>query len=170
MILKEGISMARSSNQKRKLLLLLDYLKENTDENHTVTTANLLKYLENNGVCAERKSIYDDINTLVDMGYDIELKKGPSGGYALVSREFELAELKLLVDAVQSSKFISEKKSNVLIKKLEKLTSRYEEKQLQRQVYVANRVKTENESVLYTIDGIHEAISSKRKISFIYME
>ena len=165
-----GICMAKTSNQKQKLILVLDYLRKNTDETHFVSTADLLEYLYQNGITAERKSIYDDINTLIGMGYDIIVKKGNNGGYSLVSREFELAELKLLVDAVQSSKFISERKSNALIKKIETLTSYYEGKKLQRQVYVTNRVKTDNESVFYTIDGIHLAISEKNKISFVYME
>ena len=162
--------MAKSFNQKQKLLLVLSYLQENTDEKHVVTTAQLSEYLERNGITAERKSIYSDINTLIDMGYDIITRKGKDGGYALVSRDFELAELKLLVDAVQSSKFISEKKSNKLIKKIEKLTSRHEGHKLQRQVFVANRVKTDNESVFYNIDGIHEGIAAKQVISFVYSE
>ena len=162
--------MAKSFNQKQKLLLILSYLQENTDEKHVVTTAQLAEYLERNGITAERKSIYSDINTLIDMGYDIITRKGKDGGYALVSRDFELAELKLLVDAVQSSKFISEKKSNKLIKKIEKLTSRHEGHKLQRQVFVANRVKTDNESVFYNIDGIHEGIAAKQVISFVYSE
>ena len=162
--------MAKSFNQKQKLLLILSYLQENTDEKHVVTTAQLTEYLERNGITAERKSIYSDINTLIDMGYDIITRKGKDGGYALVSRDFELAELKLLVDAVQSSKFISEKKSNKLIKKIEKLTSRHEGHKLQRQVFVANRVKTDNESVFYNIDGIHEGIATKHIINFVYSE
>ena len=162
--------MAKSFNQKQKLLLILSYLQENTDEKHAVTAAQLMEYLYQNGINAERKSIYSDINTLIDMGYDIITRKGKEGGYALVSRDFELAELKLLVDAVQSSKFISEKKSNKLIKKIEKLTSRHEGHKLQRQVFVANRVKTDNESVFYNIDGIHEGIATKCIISFVYSE
>lgn len=162
--------MAKSFNQKQKLLLILSYLQENTDEKHAVTAEQLKTYLSNNGITSERKSIYSDINTLIDMGYDIITRKGKDGGYALVSRDFELAELKLLVDAVQSSKFISEKKSNKLIKKIEKLTSRHEGHKLQRQVFVANRVKTDNESVFYNIDGIHEGIATKHVISFVYLE
>ena len=162
--------MPKSSNQKQKLLLILQYLRENTDESHVASTADILKFLAMNDIKAERKSIYSDIDTLIDMGYDIVRHKGVDSGYALVSREFELAELKLLVDAVQSSKFISEKKSGILIKKIETLTSRFEGKKLQRQVFVANRVKTDNEAVLYVIDGIHEGISTGHVISFTYNE
>ena len=162
--------MAKSSNQKQKLLLVLQYLQENTDEEHMASTADIVEHLARNGITAERKSIYSDVATLIDMGYDIVQNRGKDGGYALVSRDFELAELKLLVDAVQSSKFISEKKSNALIKKIEKLTSHHEGKKLQRQVFVANRVKTDNEAVFYNIDGIYEGISSRHLISFKYCE
>ncbi len=162
--------MAKSSNQKQKLLLVLQYLQENTDEEHMASTGEIVEHLARNGITSERKSIYSDIETLMDMGYDIIQRRGKDGGYALVSRDFELAELKLLVDAVQSSKFISEKKSNALIKKIEKLTSHYEGRKLQRQVFVANRVKTDNESVFYNIDGIYEGIVNRHIISFKYCE
>lgn len=162
--------MPKSPEQKRKMLVVLQYLMEYSDEEHPISTAALLSYLENCGIKAERKSIYSDIETLINMGYDIINKRGADGGYYVASRDFELAELKLLVDAVQSSKFITEKKSNELISKIEKLTSRHEGRKLHRQVYVANRVKTDNESILYNIDGIHEAISDNSRISFLYYE
>lgn len=162
--------MPKSPEQKKKMLVVLQYLMENSDETHPISTAALLNYLENCGIKAERKSIYSDIETLINMGYDIINKRGTDGGYYVASRDFELAELKLLVDAVQSSKFITEKKSNELISKIERLTSRHEGRKLQRQVYVTNRVKTDNESILYNIDGIHESISNKSRISFLYYE
>lgn len=163
--------MARTYKQKTKLLHILRILNEKTDENHYLTAAQLIEELEKAGICAERKSIYSDIEELTDYGYDIiHIKSRTNGGYYLGSREFELAELKLLVDAVQSSRFITKKKSTELIKKIEKLTSVYEAKNLQRQVYVSNRVKTDNESIYYNIDDIHNAIQNNKKIKFQYMD
>ena len=120
---------------------------------------------------AERKSIYDDIAQLNDFGYDIVLTKAKTGGgYYLAGREFELAELKLLVETVQASRFLTLKKSRELIAKIEKLASKAEAGQLQRQVYVANRVKTANESIYYIVDDIHRAIQNNEQISFQYLE
>ncbi len=144
--------------------------RQKTDEEHGLTAAELLLRLEGKGICAERKSIYDDIRALTDYGMDIVSGRGPQGGYRLVHREFELPELKLLVDAVQSSKFLSERKSRALIRKLESLTSRWEAQRLQRQVYAVGRVKSRNEAVYYSIDTIHTAISSDRQIAFRYFE
>ncbi|MBQ7775074.1 MAG: WYL domain-containing transcriptional regulator [Lachnospiraceae bacterium] len=163
--------MAKNSGQKLKLLYIVQILSQETDEAHAITTQKLIERLEAQGVSAERKSIYDDIAKLQDFGYDIIQKDNRTGGgYYLASREFEVAELKLLVDAVQSSRFITEKKSRELIGKLEKLVSKHEAKQLQRQVYVAGRVKTENESIYYQIDALHKAIQENRQIRFAYME
>lgn len=163
--------MAKKSGQKLKLLYLLKILAEETDEEHCLTTAELIERLAAQGITAERKSIYDDVEKLTEFGYDIlKVQNRSGGGYYLASREFELAELKLLVDAVQSSRFITVKKSRELIRKLEKLASRYDAGKLQRQVYVAGRIKTENESVYYHIDALHRAIQENRRISFRYME
>lgn len=163
--------MAKSNNQKLKLLYLIKILEEKTNEEHTLNATGLIEELEKYGITAERKSIYNDINQLIDFGYDIiNVKSRENGGYYMASREFELAELKLLVDAVQSSKFITQKKSKELIGKLEKLTSKYEAKQLQRQVYVTSRVKTDNESIYYNVDELHKAIQENRKIQFQYLE
>lgn len=162
--------MARLSNQKLKLLYIADMLGKETDDNHSLTATEISKRLAAYGVPSERKSIYDDIEQLRQFGYDIVLRAETPKGYFLASREFELPELKLLVDAVASSKFITEQKSRDLIGKLEKLTSRYEAGSLQRQVIVNNRVKTGNEGVYYNIDTIHEAINCGRKISFLYGE
>lgn len=163
--------MPKSSGQKLKLLYLIKYLAENTDENHPATTADLIAYLERNDIGAERKSIYDDVQKLNDFGYDIlSVKSRLGGGYYLASREFEIAELKLLVDAVQSSRFITTKKSRELIKKLERMAGKHDAGKLQRQVYVAGRIKTENESIYYNIDAIHNAIQENRQIEFSYME
>ena len=163
--------MARNSGQKVKLLYILRSLMEETDENHPITTGKLIEKLAAYDVTAERKSIYDDISKLQECGYDIiQNDNRNGGGYYLASRDYELAELKLLVDAVQSSRFITERKSAKLIGKLEKLVSKHEAKQLQRQVYVAGRVKTENENIYYQIDRLHKAIQENRQICFSYME
>lgn len=160
--------MARSVNQKQKLLALLEILQRESDENHPLSTKQLIDELAKQDISAERKSIYDDLITLSDRGFDIVTVRG-KGSY-LASRDFELAELKLLVDAVQSSKFISEGKSRTLIRKLSQFCSRHQAGQLQRQVFVSGRVKTMNETVLYSIDAIHEAISSDRQVSFRYFD
>lgn len=161
--------MAKSPNQKLKILFLLDMFWRNTDEEHILSMKEIISKLEANDIKAERKSVYDDIEALRLMGYDIEIKKNPTG-YYLASRNFELPELKLLVDSVSSSKFLSETKSNELIKKLESLCNKYQASQLQRQVYVADRVKTTNESIYYNVDEIHNAISSNKCICFNYYE
>lgn len=163
--------MPKSANQKLKLLYIIKILSEKTDEEHGITTQDLIAELERFEIQAERKSIYNDIEQLQQFGYDIAASKSKNiGGYYLASREFELPELKLLVDAVQASKFITIKKSNELIKKIESLASKHEAKQLQRQVYVSNRVKTENENIYYNVDYIHRAIQNNVKISFQYFE
>ena len=163
--------MAKSANQKLKLLYLLKILTEQTDEEHCMSTQALIDALDEYGIRAERKSIYDDIAQLIDFGYDIVLIKAKTGGgYYLAGREFELAELKLLVETVQASRFLTLKKSRELIAKIEKLASKAEAGQLQRQVYVANRIKTANESIYYIVDDIHRAIQNNEQISFQYLE
>lgn len=160
--------MAKSGNQKLKLLYLMDILYNKTDENHPLSTSDLINELALYDITAERKSIYTDIEALQSYGMDIILKKGKDSGYYVGSREFELPELKLLADAVASSKFITETKSNKLIKKIEGLTSRYNASQLKRQLIVSNRVKTENEQIFYNVDKLHSAINSHVKITFLY--
>ncbi len=159
--------MPRSENQKLKLLYLARYFLERTDEAHSVSVAELIAYLDGLGIRAERKSIYDDIAALQRFGMDILQS---AGQYHLASRTFELPELKLLVDAVQSSKFITRKKTLALIKKLESLSSVHEAQRLQREVYVSNRVKSMNESVYYNVDEISSAIQQNRMIRFRYFE
>lgn len=146
----------------------MQMLKENTDENHAMSANDIISALAKQGISAERKSIYDDIERLKLFGCDILSRRSEPKGYYLASRDFEIAELKLLVDAVQSSKFITEKKSNQLIHKIEQLASRHEAQTLQRQVVVSNRIKTMNESIFYNIDKLHSAISSDVKITFKY--
>lgn len=163
--------MAKSAGQKLKLLYIIKLLTENTDENHPASTADIIAYLDANGIHSERKSIYDDIAKLCDFGYDIiQVHSRQGGGYYMAGRDFELAELKLLVDAVQSSRFITTRKSRSLIKKLEQLAGKHDAGKLQRQVYVAGRIKTENESIYYSIDSIHRAIQENKQISFQYMD
>lgn len=162
--------MPKNEHQKLKLLYLKKILEERTDENHPLSMADILNALAAEGITAERKSIYDDIAALRDFGMDIEKSSGRTPGYYVASRTFELPELKLLVDAVQASKFITHKKSAELIRKLEGFTSVHEARSLSRQVYVANRIKTMNESIYYTIDFIHAAMQENVQITFRYFE
>lgn len=162
--------MAKNRNQKLKILYLLKILSEKTDENHPISMPEIITELGRYDISAERKSIYDDIESLGMYGADICTVKGKKSGYFLGSRDFELPELKLLVDSVQASKFITKKKSMELISKLEKLASVHDASQLQRQVFVTSRVKTLNESIYYTVDKIYDAISKNKKISFRYFE
>ena len=159
--------MAKSPNQKLKLLYLMRLFLERTDEAHPVTVPELIAALGQYGVSAERKSLYDDFEALRHFGLDI-VQNG--GKYYVGSRDFELPELKLLVDIVQSSKFITEKKTLSLIKKLEGLASVHDVRRLQREVYVRNRVKSMNESVYYNVDEISGAIQQDRAIRFRYFE
>ena len=162
--------MAKQSGQKLKLLYLNRYFLENTDENHTATVADIIDYLASVGISAERKSIYDDLEYLQLFGVDLCSRKTKTHDYFIASRDFELPELKLLVDSVQSSKFITYKKSMELISKIEKLTSTHNAKKLHRQVHVSNRVKTFNETIYYNVDKIHEAIAANKQITFKYFE
>lgn len=162
--------MAKSSNQKLKILYLMKIMLENTDDRHCLTINQIIEKLNAYGVSAERKSLYDDFEALRVFGVDIEKKLGKTVGYYVACRDFELPELKLLVDAVQSSKFITRKKSEELIRKIESFTSKYEASQLQRQVYVANRIKTMNESIYYIVDDINSAIADNLQISFKYFD
>ena len=161
--------MTGGNNQKLKILYLMKILLEKTDETHSITMPEIISELKAYGVNAERKSIYSDIENLRLYGLDIIGEKEEKVfSYRIVNRQFELAELKLLVDSVQSAKFITAKKSNQLIKKIEGLASKYEAAQLQRQVYTMERIKTANEGIYYNVDQIHAAIASNHKITFQY--
>ncbi len=163
--------MGKGSNQKLKILYLSRILLEKTDETHKMTMADILAALKVYGIEAERKSIYNDIENLILYGMDIiKVQEENTCNYYVGSRQFELAELKLLVDAVQSSKFITEKKSTELIKKIEGLASSHDALKLQRQVYVAGRIKTMNESIYYNVDSIHAAIVDNDQITFQYYQ
>ena len=163
--------MAKGRNQKLKLLYLTKIFMEKTDESHALTLAEITSLLNGYEVTADRKTLYLDFEELKHYGLDIiSEQRSKTVVYYLASRDFELAELKLLVDSAQSSKFITEKKSNSLIKKLESLVSEHESKQLHRQVITSGRVKTMNESILINVDSIHSAINNNRQISFQYFQ
>ena len=163
--------MARSPYQKLKPLYIMNYLLQNSDEDHPVTMKQIVEYLDAQGISAERKSVYDDLEALRVFGLDIvHVEAGRFQGYFVAQRSFELPELKLLVDSVQSSKFITHKKTATLIRKIEKLASIHEAQLLQRQVYVKNRIKTMNESIYFNVDEIHNGISQNKKIQFKYFE
>ena len=162
--------MARSAYQKLKPLYIMNYLLQNSDEDHLVSMSQLIEHLAAHGIPSERKSVYDDIEALRVFGLDIvQGGSGKNAGYYIANRSFELPELKLLVDSVQSSKFITHKKTATLIKKIETLASIHEAQLLNRQVYVKNRIKTMNESIYYNVDAVHSAIAGNSKISFRYM-
>ena len=161
--------MARSANQKLKLLLLRQYLERNSDEEHPVSTAQLLEYLASEGISAERKSIYSDMEALQSFGLDlIRVRDGNSSGWYIGERVFQLPELRLLADSGQSSRFITRRKSMELIAKLEGLASVHQAKSLRRQVVVKNRIKAMNESIYYLVDELHAAINGDKLIRFHY--
>lgn len=152
------------ANKKLKLLYLAQYLWEQTDEQHPGTMQEIIAYLASCGISAERKSLYDDLELLRLYGMDVQSVKGRSFGYFLGERDFQLPELKLLIDVVQASPFLTRGKSLELIGKLEKLTSRPNARQLRRQVYVMDRVRTHNEKLYYAVDGLNTAINDGNKI------
>ena len=161
--------MARGKNQKLKLLYLAKIMQEETDDLHRLTMPQLIERLDAYGIEAQRKSLYDDLDALNDFG--IEILKEQVGNkmyYYAGNRDFEIAELKFLVDMVQSSKFVTEKKSKKLIEKLISLVSNHDGKLLKREVYVADRIKSMNETILYSVDSIHTAISNNQQITFHY--
>lgn len=158
------------AHKKLKLLYIARYLMEQTDEDHTVTVKDIIAHLESLGISAERKAVYDDLELLEFFGLDIVRTKDKTFNLHLGSRTFELPELKLLVDVVQASPFLTRKKSLQLIEKLETLTSRHQAASLRRQVYVMNRIKTANEQLYYHIDGINEAVNTGKKITFRYFD
>ena len=162
--------MPKSPNQKLKLLHLAQLLIQRSDEEHPISVPTMIEELARHDIKAERKSIYDDLEALRLFGLDIQNRKGTSPGWFIGRRDFELPELKLLVDAVQSSRFITTKKSDSLIRKLESLASTHQARQLQRQVYVRDRAKTMNESIYYNVDKLHTAIAGQKAITFRYFD
>ena len=161
--------MAKVNNHKMALLYMMRELLLKTDEEHVLNATDLIKALENMDLEADRRTIYSNVEILQDFGIDV-IKKENGQGYYIGSRDFELPELKLLVDSVQSSKFITEKKSRELIGKLMRLTNEQKARQLNRAVYIRNRMKTGNESVYYNVDALHEAMNLNRQIEFKYGE
>lgn len=163
--------MAKRNHQKLKLLYLAQMLLEQTDDKHGLTAAQIIDQLARLDITADRKTLYNDLDALREFGLDIiGAKDGASFRYAIANRNFELAELKLLVDSVLAAKFITEKKSRALIKKLEALASIHDAKELHRQVYISGRVKTMNESIYYNVDKIHTAINTNVQIRFQYFQ
>lgn len=160
--------MPKSDNQKQRILLLQNFLLRNTDPDHPATTKDIMDYMEAHDMEASRKTIYSDIAALQESGLDVEIVKGRGGGYYIGSRAFELPELKLLIDAVQSSRFLTEKKSRELIRKLCSLCSQHNESLMRRNIMVSGRVKTMNESIYYNVDAIQEAIATNQSITFRY--
>ena len=161
--------MAAGDNQKLKMLYLVKIFSDQTDDKHGLTLQEIAARLEENGVNADRKTLYKDFGELEKYGLEILSEQdGRTVRYHLATRQFELPELKLLVDAVQGSKFITEKKSRQLIKKLESLVSVHEARQLHRQVLITGRIKAMNESIYYSVDMLHEAINLDRQIRFQY--
>ena len=162
--------MPKSSNQKTKLLYLCRMLLRKTDEEHPLTVPQIIEELARLDIKAERKSIYDDLEALRLFGLDIQCRKGRVPGWFVGGREFELPEVKLLMDAVQSSRFITQKKSDALIRKLEGLASAHQAGQLQRQVFVDRRIKVMNESIYYNVDKLHSAVAGHKAITFKYFD
>lgn len=160
----------KNSIQRLKILYLYKIMLEQTDEQHPITMSEIISQLKLCGISAERKALYQDIEALCTFGLDIKQLKGNTSGYYVSSREFELPELKLLADAVTSSRFLTERKSNELLKKIEGLASVHEAKQIHRQVFVSNRVKAMNERIYINVDAIHRAISEGKQISFKYFD
>ena len=160
--------MPKTTNQKGKLLYVMRILLQETDEEHPLSTEEIIDKLGEQGIKAERKSIYSDIETLRAFGLDVHGTRGRTAGYYVGEREFELPEIKLLIDSVQSSKFITERKTMQLIRKLAGLMSVHEAALMKRQLYVKNRIKSMNESIYYNVDAIHQAIAEDRQIEFRY--
>lgn len=162
--------MPNVSEKKRKLLCLLKILLEKTDGEHSLTLPQILKELESYGITAERKSIYDDVETLRDFGVKIEKRKSRTFAYSIAERRFSMPELKLVADAVQAAPFLSRRKAAELVGKLETLCSAYQAKELDREVLVPGRGKALGEKALAQMDTLHRAFSEDRQIRFQPME
>ncbi len=162
--------MPRSEKQKQKLFRLLEILMRETDESHGLSMPEIISALNEYGITAERKSIYDDILTLGELGFDVITLPTRPVKYSLLSRPFDLAELKILADAVASSKFVTKEKSRELAGKLRDLSGKYHAGEFSREVFVEDRVKTMNDSSLENVDKIHRATSENKKITFRYFD
>ena len=162
--------MARSYDQKLKILYILDYLQKNSHENKPVRAGELIEMLSHKEIRCDRKTVYSDIATLQQFGIDIISVPGKNGGYYIASRNFQLPELKLLIDAVQSSRYLTEAKSRELIEKLCDQCNEHEAGLLKRNVFVSGRVKSMNETIYYNVNDIQEAIAQNRQITFRYYD
>ncbi len=162
--------MPKKDNQKCSMLYIRDYLERNSDEAHPVTAQVLLQMLENHGISCQRKTVYSDIAALQEYGVDIVNRRGKNGGYYVASRNFELPELKLLIDAVQSSRFLTRKKSRELIEKLCQQCNRFDASLMHRDIVIDRRVKSMNETIYYNVDAIQDAIAQNRQITFRYFD
>lgn len=159
--------MPNKSSQKIKILYILDNLLKNSDDNNPIDAEGLIVDLKNHGIEAERKSIYKDISVLQEFGYEIMKTRGPKSGYFIADRDFEVAEVRLLCDAIQAANFISQKKTKQLLSKIYSLISKGQADIIKKQVYVDNRPKCTNESIYYTIDRLDRAIQSNRKVQIV---
>ena len=163
--------MPKSDNQKLKIFYILDYLERNSNEKHPIRASELISMLDrNHNIRCDRKTVYSDVAALQDYGIDIVSMPGKNGGYYIASRNFELPELKLLIDAVQSSRYLTEKKSRELIEKLCSQCNEQDAKLMRRTVLVSGRVKSMNETIYYNVDAIQEAIAQNRQIGFRYFD
>ncbi len=163
--------MPKSDNQKAKILYILDYLEKYSHENHPVRASELIDMLDSqHGISCERKTIYSDIATLQDFGVDIITLPGKNGGYYIGYRNFEPYEIKLLIDAVQSSRYLTQNKSQELIEKLCKQCNIHDASLLKRDVLVSGRVKSMNESIYFSVDAIQNAIAENKQITFRYFD
>lgn len=158
------------SIMKKRLIMLLQLFNERTDEDNPISTTQIMEYFHGEGMSVDRKTLKNDIDLLVEMNYDIVTIKSAPNKYFMGELIFEMPELKLLIDAVQSSRFITGKKSKKLVRKLASLSSKSYAKQLDRHIIASSRVKTSNENVYYIVDAITDAINDKKKISFQYEE
>ncbi len=156
------------ASSKLKTLLVYKYLKDYSDDNNPLSTTDLISMLEQDGVKCERKSIYADVQTLKDIGFDIISTKSPKRGFFMGTRKFELPEVRLLVDAVSSAGFITPNKTKELVGKLETLVSKNQASELVSQVYIDSDSKCDNEEIYYIIDYLHEAIKNSKKVQFSY--
>jgi len=163
--------MPKSDNQKLKIFYILDYLEAHSNEKNPVRASDLIAMLDrNHNIRCDRKTVYSDIAALQEYGVDIVSLPGKNGGYYIASRNFELPELKLLIDAVQSSRYLTEKKSRELIEKLCSQCNEQDAKLMRRTVLVSGRVKSMNETIYYNVDAIQEAIAQNKQISFRYFD
>ena len=159
------------NRQKLKLLYLMRMLQEETDSEQGLTMTQILERLEEEGVMAERKSVYRDIEALREFGLDIRTYQRSPVEYALENRDFALPELLLLVDAVQRlARFLTQRKSDALVRSVEQLASARQRALLDKRLHVEGRIKSQNESVFHNVDRIQEALARRRKITFLYFQ